>query len=79
MYNYKQLGKTNSKRREGIYCPCNMIDAIIILIIVMAVVLIVKHMCKEKRQGNSCIGCSCAGTCSGGCGGVSCHGDTHKG
>lgn len=53
-----------------------MIDAIIILIIVMAVVLTVKRLCKEKKQGNSCLGCSCAGTCGGSCSDVGPHGKT---
>ncbi len=55
-----------------------MVEGIIIIVIVLAVVGVVKHLSKANRQGNSCVGCSCAGSCSGNCGSVSGYGEAVK-
>lgn len=40
--------------------------AVTILIIVIGLALY--HIYKERKKGNKCIGCSCAGSCVGECG-----------
>ena len=40
-------------------------DWIVLGIIVFLVVCAIWYLVKEKRKGNSCIGCSSAGCCSG--------------
>lgn len=44
-----------------------MADFIVILIILALVISAVWYMAKEKKKGNSCIGCPNASACGGSC------------
>ena len=44
-----------------------MKDIVIILIIAAIIGLAVLYIRKEKKSGKKCVGCPCAGSCSGSC------------
>ena len=52
-------------RRGG--CAVNPIDILLLVIIAACVVLVVRKLVKDKKEGKTCCGCSsCGGSC--GCG-----------
>ena len=47
----------------------NMIDILLLAAIAAGVVLVVRKMIRNRKEGKSCCGCSCGGSCgSGHCG-----------
>lgn len=41
----------------------NVMDILLLAVIAAGVVLVVRKMIRDKKEGKSCCGCSCGGSC----------------